>query len=116
MAHKDIRKQFEVKGRRFEAVGFLEEGEPSVDGDEMLKRTNGENGGVIGEEDEGYIGQYHDQLPVELQRYWLVTNRFHNGQRHFLNLFWFYDGRWDRDWHELNRQWREHYIVVRRLP
>lgn len=72
MAHKDICIKFEVEGRNYEAVGFLEENESSVDGVEMLKRT----GGIIGDEDQVIIWKCpRHKLPQELKKYFFFTNR-----------------------------------------
>lgn len=49
-AHNTTMILFEIGGCKFEGVGFLNEGERSVDGDEMLTRTAVENHGAIGEE------------------------------------------------------------------
>ena len=86
-AHKDIRILFEVGGRRFEAVGFLEEGEQQrVSGSTMLERTSKENGGAIQKEDAEHILHLLDQLPTELEMYRLMTDHgFWDDAMHFAN-------------------------------
>ncbi len=121
-AHKDIRIPFEIEGRRFEAVGLLKEGEPPVDGDEMLARTAGENGGAIGEEDEMFLRE-HLLVPPEAL-WWprlLVTNRrppddlrYYGINSRCVSCFSFIHGRLLQFWHSLDDRWPDLCLVVRR--
>jgi hypothetical protein len=119
--HNKIRKLFEVKDkatneiRRFEAVGFLCEGEPSVDGNTMLSRTSGENGGAIGEEDEKFIWKHCYLLPTEFWPHDLVTNRRDPEYPHHVLFFDCSCGKWYRSRESLDEQWGENALVVRRL-
>lgn len=114
MAHKDIRIGFEIEGRRFEAVGFLNEGESSVLGDTMLERTAGENGGAIGDEDEAFLSERRAKFPAELRRYYLTTNRRHPGHPRLVSCFSWYDVRWCQFWDCLVYQWDGNVLVLRR--
>lgn len=111
--HKEIRIVFTVDGRSFNAVGFLEEGEPSVEGKIMLDRVAGERGGVIGEEDEDFLYKRAGKLPKELQEYHLVMGRRFPGHQQYISCHYF-DGKggWRRDWYNLNRQWDNFFLVV----
>ena len=84
MAHKDIRVPFTVDGRNYEAVGFLNEGESPVSGDEMLKRTAGKNGGAIGGWDEEFLSKRLIKFPKELCPYVLVIG--HTRHRNYLQI------------------------------
>jgi len=115
MAHKDVRIEFMVGDRRFEAVRFLKEGEVSVSGDEMLARTAGQNGGAIGEEDEKFLREHLGELPTKLRGYWLVTDRRSPDHPRDVSCFVFFDGGgWCRDWDWLGGQWGDDGLVVRR--
>ncbi|MBI5254173.1 hypothetical protein HY932_00080 [Candidatus Falkowbacteria bacterium] len=87
MEHKDIRIQFKIENRRYEAVGFLNEGEGPVSGSEMLKRTAGENGGVIGADDGDFLSWRRDQFPQELQKYILISNWENPGGPRWVSYF-----------------------------
>lgn len=108
--------KFFVGDRCYEAVSFLKEGEPSVGGDEMLRRAATENSGVIGVEDERYIAERLDNLPVELRRYWLVTNRRYPGDPRVIAGLDFDSGWWCQGWGRLDLPWVSCCLVVRRLP
>ena len=114
--HEDIRIPFEIEGRRFEAVGFLREKEGAVSGNEMLRRTAGENGGAIGEKDAVFFLERPIWLPVELQPYYLVTNRRCPGRSQEVLCFYFNGYAWNRYqlWRRLVNDWENHYLVLRR--
>jgi len=114
MAHKDICIKFEEKGRRFEAVGFLDEGKTYVTGDEMLARTAGENGSAIGDEDEAFLWEYRDCWPNELRPYLLVINRHGPGGQRRVSCFLWNGDSWDEDWLWLGDCWFGSYLVLRR--
>lgn len=109
-AHRDIRIKFEIHGRQFEAVGFLGEGEFDVLGDEMLSRTQNENGGAIKGEDELYLRQRFTQLPQELAQYWLVTNERHLEDGRYISCFY----KNNHGWYGLNNYFTDRCLVVRR--
>lgn len=116
--HKEIKKLFAAKNRRYEAVGFLEKNEPAVSSEEMFARTAGENGGAIGEEDGEFLNQNCDQFPTQLWRGWLVTNQRKPDNEEMVACF-AYDGtkrKWRRFWHWLGYEWINTFLVVRRLP
>lgn len=115
VVHENIRGQFRIQSRFYEITGFLYIAEPSVDGDKMLRRTAGENGGAIGEEDEQYILKYRGQLPRELRGYKLITGRRHPGNRRYISEIYFSGGQWRQYWRELDDEFDYHDIVVRRL-
>lgn len=108
--------EFTVGDRRFEAVGFLKEGERSVSGDEMLERTAGENGGAIGEEDEAFLRQHLEELPEALRRYYLVTGRRNPYRPQYVSCFLFASDGWFQCWLWLVNRWRDGGLVVRRCP
>src|SRR3990167_8524133 len=114
MIHQDICIKFTIGDRNYEAVGFLKGGERSVAGDAMLARTAGQNGGAIGEEDESFLRQHLEELPVELQPYWLATNKSYPGHPQYVSCFYFDGGRWRQRWYWLDSQWDDSDLVVRR--
>ncbi len=94
-AHKDIKIQFEIDGRRYEAVGFLNEGERSVAGNELLLRVNG----VIGKEDVEFIAKHRRKMPMKSLRYYTLLTGYYVDQNHTACFFWFDRGcRYDLDW------------------
>lgn len=113
-AHKDICIKFEVDGLKFEAVGFLSEGERSVDGDTMLSRTAGENGGAIGEADWTFLSERTNQFPTELRRYYLATGRRRPGLPRLVSCFGWSGLRWCQDWYYLGHRWSDYGLVLRR--
>lgn len=113
-AHQDILITFEVEDRRYEAVGFIREGETSVDGDEMLRRTAGKNGGAIGEEDVSFLRERRGQLPDTLRPYWLVTGQRDPDNPRYVSYLYFYGIGWCQGWNWLGHQWNDYYLVVRR--
>lgn len=114
--HKDIRKVFTNRDRRYEAVGFLEANEPNASSEDMFARTANENGGAIGEEEETFLNANLDQIPIQLWHGYLVTNRRNPKNEQEIACF-AYDGtKWRRYWHWLGYMWLDTYLVVRRLP
>ena len=114
VTHKNIRIQFEVDGRHFEAVGFLNDGERSVTGDDMLERAARENGGAIDDEDETFLSERRAQIPKELQRYGLVTNRRNPRFPRDVVCFGFDGDGWYEYWDFLGSQWYAFGLVLRR--
>jgi len=118
MAHKDIRKEFEVKDektgevRKYEAVGFLEDGEPSVCGDEMLRRVPD----AIGGEDVKFLEECIDQdWSRELWPYYLATNCRHPDGPRSVRCFCRYASRWYRARRWLGIVWGDYCLIVRRI-
>ena len=112
-AHNRIRIPFEIKGRNYEAVGFMNKGESPVNGDEMLRRIASENGGLIGKDDSAFIAKYRRQLPKKLQQYLLVTNYEDYYQPCVSCLSW--SGHWIKCLRWFNdRYWDDNSLVVRR--
>ncbi len=74
MAHKDFGIRFAIEGRRYEAVGFLNEYEPTIPGHEMLKRTDGENCGANNFQDLAFIRERFSRLPAVLNQFLLIIN------------------------------------------
>lgn len=116
MAHKDIRIQFKVDGRRYEAVGFLDENESSISGDEMIRRTAGENGGAIRDEDGAFFSDHLAPLSRELWPYLLVIS--HNSRPNYLEvvLRFGFECRLYKGWDVPSYHWgNSSTLVVRRL-
>lgn len=111
--HKDIRIEFELDGRLYEAVGFLGERESSVNGDEMLARTDKDKA-VVDEEDYQYILKRQKKLPKVLDKYYLATKRLHHVSPRDVAYFRWGSGGWVRDWDCLGGQWDGHCLVLRR--
>ena len=129
-AHADIRIKFEIDDRKYEAVGFLQEGEAPVSGREMMRRTDTENGGVIGDIDEGILLDKDAtinkngpdalriyQIPVGLRPYFLVINRRLPTNSQFISLL---DNPYGMRWWSQRACWMScpftaSYLVVRRL-
>ena len=118
VTHKDICVKFVIKDangseHRFEAIGFLNEGESSVSGCEMLKRISEKNGGAIGKKDADFLWEYRGQLPEKLHQYYLVTNQDLNGFQLLIECFgWFVC--WYTKTSHLSYPWHGHCLVVRR--
>lgn len=117
MAHKDICIQFEIKGRRFEAVGcFLNEDDTMVTRNTMLERTD-RDGMIVGEEDWEFIYENRQDFPPELRDYFLVTKRPYPDRPTRLSCFIWYNpfGKWfDFCSHYVDYQWDDNYLVLRR--
>lgn len=107
----DICVQFTLDGRDFEAVGFLNEGESSATGIEMIRRTNKDNN-VVSEHEEWYfIWKHYAELPKELLNYLLITNRQEPGQPTLIYYFG-WTGRECKGW--LENRWSDKCLVLRR--
>lgn len=116
-AHKDIRKPFSVthpktgETRHFEAVGFLNEGEAFIYGDEMLRRVSD----AIGEEDANFLDECVGQdWSKDLWPFYLATNRRHPDYPRDVRSFDRGGGGWSRDWDSLGHRWSGSGLVVRR--
>lgn len=115
--HKDILINFKIDGSRFEAVGFLNNGESSVDGETMLSRTAGENGGAIGYEDATFLRQRFLKFPKKLRKHCLVTNqRFPDKQDQISCFVWSDEGGWFLYRSNINLPWIDSNLVLRRYP
>ena len=112
MAHADIRIVFSIAGRWYEAVGFLQEGEKEVDGPEMLARTD-EDDRVIGKEDYDFIWAHRDQLPHQVQRYYLVS-KARAGHPDSLRVFWRRSRKWKPGSKTYSHMWHSGAAVIRR--
>ena len=123
MAHKDVRILFTVQRRNYEAVGFLDEGEDSCAGDEMLRRTAVENGGAIGEKDEIFLWKHRAQLSKKLNGHCLFTGKCSPGDSQSQSVSGFclsypfpdYWG-WSRFRCENNVYVGHRHLILRRLP
>ncbi len=116
--HREIRIVFAMGGRRYEAVGFLNEGEVSILGPEVLIRTIGENGGMIGDEDTSILAKERS-FPEELKGYRLLT--FFRGAEEYYFKYFEYDYRarrqkWPMGLGWIVDKWDGCALVVRRLP
>jgi hypothetical protein len=116
VVHKDIRKKFEARSksgevRRYEAVGFLNQGESWVSGDTMLERVPD----AIGEEDGKFLDECVDQdWSRELFPYYLATNWRGPDYPRYVRYFSRGGGRWHRFWSGLGSRWGGSGLVVRR--
>lgn len=112
-SHAAINIPFELGEQKFEAVGFLSDGETSCLGSEAIKRCD--NGSLLkSEEDWNFLCNHSGELPAELRSHWLVTARPRpGGPRRVSSLGW--DSReWYVSWRGLARQWYSYGLVVRR--
>lgn len=108
---KKVRIRFTVDGRNFEAVSFINKGESSVGGDEMLQRVPD----AIGKKDGKFLERRVDQdWSRKLWPYYLVTNRRHSARSRSVRYFRWHDGEWSRYWSRLDVQWDGRVLVVRR--
>lgn len=92
MAHKDTRILLEVEGRRFVVLGFLNDKEGEISGDEMLRRTDGENDKAIDEDDfsflEKHARKFLDQWQVLIgYGHWLMTHRRDPEDSRYISCF-----------------------------
>jgi len=113
--HKDIRIPFEIKGRRFEAVGFLDKGERSVDGDEMLSRITKNNHRIIDGDDVVFISKRFHLLPKKLHKFDLVTNLRKGDSPSSNMIFCCHYSVWGQFWSSLDYRWFKHELVLCRL-
>ncbi len=106
--------EFEVDGRKYEAVGFLDPDEPSVDGYGMVARTDGENGGGLGKEDGKRIG---GDFPSELRPYDLVFTKWRDPDDNVASAVFFRSkgSSWQQGTVWLGAKFTDTTLVVRRL-
>ena len=123
--HKDISKPFKLVDkktgeiRRFEAVGFLNEDEAPISGNEMMARVAGKNGGAIDDGDMEFVWRHRDLLPPELQAHDLVTNqRDCPDWPHNLVCFDYYgyNREWQKFYESIDTRWSQRALVLRRCP
>ena len=118
MAHKDICIRFEIDGRRFEAVGFLNEGEISMSRVIMLERADKKNGGaLVKDEDTVFLSERRIQFPTELQQYYLVTSCCDapTDPRYILFFHWnVCDNKWRKALISPDDDWYHRTLVLRR--
>lgn len=112
--HANIRIPFEANGRKYEAVGFIRDGERCVSGDEMLARTMRD----AGEKDSTYPEWVSGvNSAKELAGFKLVAanvRRIEN-QRIVTYLYWNnFSQSWEEDWFWLKYQWDASFLMVRR--
>jgi len=115
MAHADIREYFSAthprtgETRRFVAVGFLQNKEKPILGDEMLRRVPG----AIGEEDSDFLDACVEQeWSEDLGDYYLATNRRSPHHSRSAQCYYRYGSRWDQSWKGLGRRWDYDCLVV----
>lgn len=128
MIHEDIRIEFTVCGRVYEAVGFIKDGDPErINGKEVLARTKDKNGGAMVGDEVVFLSEHAEQIPLEI---WpghnpdLITGEpdYHDprGLVCFTTFtFSLYEGRvWRTGWQWISRYcagFTESYLVVRRV-
>lgn len=115
MAHKDICIKFEREGRRFEAVGFLEEGEPAVYSDDIIRRTDLDGNVLKSSEDYDFLCCATGKFPQELSSYHLFTmiRLLGNPEPKYL-CFSPYNNTWLDGWMPLWRWFGADFLVLRR--
>jgi len=100
LPHEELRFEFTLGGKKYEAVGFLKRDETSVTGDEMLARTD-KDGMVVGEEDWKHLYKHRHELPEEVGRYYLATKRPDPDYPRFVSCLDRYRGEWYDYWNYL---------------
>jgi len=105
---------FEIAGRQYEAVSFLNAGEPSVNGDTMVARTEGENGGGLGEDEGLFLWKHRKEWPAELKRHYLVCTKWRDPDPRGVRFFGWSDDDWYQGWGSLVSQWHDAELVLRR--
>lgn len=113
--NETVRIQFEINDagerRLYEAVGFG--AHPAII---SIDLASTENGGAIGGEDEEFLWKHRDQLPQELKRFWLLTNKHYAGpHRRGVQQFGWYGKEWRRRWAWFSGRRSEYSLVLRRL-
>ena len=109
MIHKDILIKFEVEGVCFKAVGFLEKGNLSVSGDEMLRRVSD----AIGEEDGKFLDECVSQdWSRDLWLYRLATAKLYSDGSRRILYFSRYNNSWNRSWGRLGGSWGKNSLVI----
>ena len=110
--HADICIAFELGGQQFEAVGFLKD-EDYVAGSEAVRRVD--NGHVVKtDEDWQLIYQNRQDLPPELNNFWLATARPRPVSPRFVSCLGRSDGGWHVNWGNLDYGWDRFGLVLRR--
>lgn len=112
--HAGICIPFELGGQTFDAVGFLKD-EEYVLGEEAIRRVD--NGHVIrSNEDWQFLYENHQDLPSELNDFWLATARPHPGSPRGVSTLYRLDvSGWYDGWSGLDdRWWARRGLVLRR--
>ncbi|HBV58184.1 MAG TPA: hypothetical protein DEB73_02915 [Candidatus Magasanikbacteria bacterium] len=119
MTHRDICIRFIVRNgaeeRRYKAVGFLNDGEPSVTSDEMFARIAEKHGEAIGEEDALYIDARLnlDKTDGHLYPFCLVTSQHGpGGDPRIILGFSFRGFAWFRSWILGQDQFDGNHLVI----
>src|SRR5690348_9889910 len=93
----------------------------------MFRRTAGENGGAIGEEEYAFLAEHMKLFPDSLKDYVLVTNKRPKAEERLgpdaeknrdkqVLCFGFNEGRWQRSWACTcpTCEWKVNELVIRR--
>ena len=110
--HADICIAFELGGQSFEAVGFLKD-EENILGEEAIRRVD--NGHIVRSgEDWQFIYENRQDLPEELNDFWLATARPNPGDPRYVSCLDRHDGEWYDRWFNLDNGWFRNGLVLRR--
>lgn len=114
-AHETIRKPCTIGGRRYLVCGFLKAGQPFVDCQTMLDRTEVEGTKPIDEEEWVHLCQYRVGFLSELLwKYYLVTAR-RSPDLLSLSCFIRSGMQWGEFYDLIDRPWDVRALVVRRV-
>lgn len=108
--------EMKIGDRTYELLGFLKEGEKSIVGHEMVKRSK-EMNAHLGQDDGQYLLDHQQDIPVSLRGKvaFVFTNwRRPDSSDDVCRVYW-NDGRWVRGWLWLGRDyWNDDDRVLRR--
>lgn len=114
-SHRDIRISFEIKGRRYEAVGFLDDNEGGISQGEIANRTNSDFKAVRRVSEIQFFVTAQGRLPRELRKYYLITFRGSEDSQNGFCCLCFENGGWNEYWMDLGECWTRKFLVLRRV-
>ena len=114
--HADIDVRWEVEGRRYRVLGFLNKGEPSTLGNTAFERVTAklEPGERVVKTNEDWDQAYEDRhsIPSECEPYWLATKRPDPGAPEGVSLLGRGPGEWGEYWAHPGGLWSGRCLVL----
>lgn len=111
MGLKNIRLEFEIAVRRYEAISFLKDYEDGVDGNLMLLRT----ARAVDDKNADFLWRRREQFPMELQPFYLVTNKRKVSNHRKVWCFFHSENKWQQGWSRIDGRWeRKAFALVLR--
>ncbi|MBD3310899.1 MAG: hypothetical protein GF349_00165 [Candidatus Magasanikbacteria bacterium] len=104
------------ENRSYEVHAFLRDGEISVVGHTMIKRTDAMTGHPCGEDEGRYLFKNRQDIPSEFRKFVFVIQdwRLPDHPEHAGRVYWNNVEEWVRDWYWLDDVWGVYDRVLRR--